>query len=166
MHSFCFVQTGLVSGNYDNAGGIRGIPWSVIWTQYFVIIRLIVMGCKWFTYTRLPISVIGMLLFLALELPQKYHTLQTQDFNKSSKIHSKFVAGKLASKSDRIRWSGLINHIHENRVETEVHLIARISSLCVNVQKYATYICAIMQWSLGITSRIATKSQADSSTAL
>ena len=51
-------------------------------------------------------------------------------------------------------------------METEVHLIARISSLCVNLKKYATYICAIMQWSLGVTSRTATKSQADSSTAL
>ena len=76
------------------------------------------------------------------------------------------VAGKLASKSDRIRWGRLINNIHENRVETEVHLLARISSLCVNVQKYATYICAIMQWSLGVTSRIAMKPQTASSTGL
>jgi len=25
MYSFCIVQTGLVSGNYDSAGGIREI---------------------------------------------------------------------------------------------------------------------------------------------
>jgi len=43
------------------------------------------MGCKWFAFIRLPISVIGMLLFLALELPQKYHILYTQDFNKVRK---------------------------------------------------------------------------------
>jgi len=37
----------------------------------------------------------------------------------------------------------LINHIHENPVETEEHLIAIISSMCVNIQKYARYICAV-----------------------
>jgi len=62
--------------------------------------------------------------------------------------------------------SRLVNHIYENPVETEVGLIARIMSVCVNIQKYARYICARTQWTLCITSRITMKSQAASSTAL
>jgi len=83
----------------------------------------------------------------------------------SSETHSDVVAGKWASKNDRIRWGRLISHIHENAVETEVHLIATISSMCVNIQKYPRYICAIMQWSLCVIFRITMKSQAASSTA-
>ena len=89
------------------------------------------MGCKYFAYTRLPISVIGRLLYLPWNY-RKNPTYYTHRISiKSSKTHSEFVAGKLASKSDRIRWCRLINNIHENRVETEVHLIARIPSLWV-----------------------------------
>ena len=43
-------------------------------------------------------------------------------------------------------------------------LIDRILSVSVNIQKQARYICAIMQWSLYVTSSITVKSQADSST--
>jgi hypothetical protein len=84
----------------------------------------------------------------------------------SSETHSEVGAVKWASKNDRISWGRLISHIHENPVETEAHLIARISSMCVNIQKYPTYICAIMQWSLCVNSRITVKSQAASLTAL
>ena len=84
----------------------------------------------------------------------------------SSETYSDVAAGKWASKNDRIRWDRLISYIHENPVETEVHLIARISSICVNIQIYARYIRCIMQWSLCVTSRITMKSQAASSTAL
>jgi len=57
-------------------------------------------------------------------------------------------------------WGRLISHIHEKPVETKVHLIARISSLCVNVQKFARYICARTQRTVCVTSSITIKSQA------
>jgi len=60
----------------------------------------------------------------------------------------------------------LISHIHYNPVEKEVHLIARISSLCVNVQKFARYICARTQRTLCVTSSITMNSQPGGSTAL
>jgi hypothetical protein len=41
-----------------------------------------VMGCKGFAYTRRSISIFGKLLLVALELPQRFHTLNTQDINK------------------------------------------------------------------------------------
>ena len=63
-------------------------------------------------------------------------------------------------------WVRLISHIHDNPVETEVHLIARISSLCVNVKKFARYICGRTQRTLCVTSSITMKSQAGGSTAL
>jgi len=72
----------------------------------------------------------------------------------------------LASKNDRMCWGRLISHIHDNPVEIEVHLIARISSLCVNVQKFARYICALTQRTLSDTYSITMKSQAGGSTAL
>jgi len=80
--------------------------------------------------------------------------------------HSEVVAGRLASRNDRMCWGRLISHIHDNPVETEVHLIAWISSLCVNVQKFARYICAPTQRTLCVTSRITLKLQAAISTAL
>jgi hypothetical protein len=52
-----------------------------------------VMGCKGFAYTRQSISVFGKLLLVALELPLKPHTLNTQDINKySSETHSEIVS--------------------------------------------------------------------------
>jgi len=33
-----------------------------------------------------------------------------------------------------------MNHIFENHVETEVDLMARIVSVCVNIKKYARHI--------------------------
>jgi len=84
----------------------------------------------------------------------------------SSETHSEVVAGKLASRNNRMCWGRLISHIQDNPVETEVHLIARISSLCVNVQKFAWYICARTQQTLCVTSSITLKSQAGSSTVL
>jgi hypothetical protein len=59
-----------------------------------------------------------------------------------------------------------VSHIYENPVETEMDLIARILPMCVNVQKYVRYICALSQRSLCVTCRITMKSQADSSTTL
>jgi len=59
-----------------------------------------------------------------------------------------------------------MNHIYENPVETQVYLKARILSLCVNIKKYARYICSRTQRTLCATSRITMKSQAASSTAL
>ena len=59
-----------------------------------------------------------------------------------------------------------MRHIYETPVETVVDLIARILSVCVNIQKYARYICARTQRTLCVTSRITMKSQAASSTAL
>ena len=63
-------------------------------------------------------------------------------------------------------WGRLIRHIHVKPVETEVHVIARISSLCVNVQKFARYICARTQRTVCVTSSITIMSQAGGSTAL
>jgi len=63
-------------------------------------------------------------------------------------------------------WGRLISHIHDNPVETELHLIARMSSLCVYVQKFARYICAQKQRTFCVTSSITRKSQAIGSTAL
>jgi len=58
-----------------------------------------------------------------------------------------------------------MNHLYENPVETEVNLIARILSVCVNIKKYARYYCARKQRTLCVTSRITMTSQAASSTA-
>ena len=63
-------------------------------------------------------------------------------------------------------WGRLISHIHDNPVETEVHMIARISSLCVNIKKFARYISAQTQRTLCVTTSITVKSQAGGSTAL
>ena len=67
-----------------------------------------------------------------------------------------------------IEWFGdrLMNHIYENPVDTEMNLVARILSVCVNIQKYARYICAQTQRTLCVTCRITMKSQAGSSKAL
>jgi hypothetical protein len=59
-----------------------------------------------------------------------------------------------------------MSHIYENPVETQVDLIDRILSLCVNIKKYTRYFCDRKQQTLCVTSRIAMKSQAASSTAL
>jgi hypothetical protein len=59
-----------------------------------------------------------------------------------------------------------MSHIYENPVETEVDLIARISLVCVNIQKQARYICACTQRSLCFTSTITMKSQTASATIL
>jgi len=56
--------------------------------------------------------------------------------------------------------------IYDNPVETEVDLTATILSVCVNINKYARYICARTLRTLCGTSRITMKSQTDSSTAL
>ena len=80
---------------------------------------------------------------------------------KSSDTITEIVGGKEASKFD-----SLVNHIYENPVETEVGLIARILSVCVKIKTYARCICARMQRTLCVTSRITMKSQAASSTAL
>jgi hypothetical protein len=76
------------------------------------------------------------------------------------------VRGKGTSKFDRMVWGCLASHIYENPVETEVDLIGRISSVCVNFQKYAMYICVCMQWSLCVASSITMMSQPASLTAL
>ena len=52
--------------------------------------------------------------------------------------------GKWALKIDRIFLGPLMRYIYENPFETEVDLIARISSVCVYIQTQARYICAIM----------------------
>jgi hypothetical protein len=122
------------------------------------------MGCKGFAYTRRSISVFGKLLLVALELPLKSHTLNTQDIN-SWETYSEIVSGKWASKTDRIFLGRLMSHIYENREETEVDLIAIILSVYVNIQKYARYICPRTQRTLCVNSSITTKSQAASSTA-
>jgi len=83
----------------------------------------------------------------------------------SSETQSEVVAGTLASRNDRMCWDRLISRIHDNPVEIEVHLIARISSQCVNVQKFARYICARKQRTVCVTSSITIKSQARGSTA-
>jgi hypothetical protein len=70
--------------------------------MYFVNIRLVVMGCKGFAYTRRTISVIGKFLFVALELPQKSRILNTQFINKYFETPTEFFSGKCASKIDRI----------------------------------------------------------------
>jgi len=49
----------------------------------------------------------------------------------SSVAHSEIVAGKWASKMDRIRWGLLLSHTNGNPVDTEVDLIVRVSSECV-----------------------------------
>jgi len=59
-----------------------------------------------------------------------------------------------------------MNHFYENPVETKMDLISRILSVCVNIEKYARYICARKQRTLCVTSRITMMSQAASSTAL
>jgi len=63
-------------------------------------------------------------------------------------------------------WGRLISHIHDNAVEIEVHLLPRISSLCVNIKKFARYICVRTQRTLCVTSSITMKSQTGGSTAL
>ena len=55
--------------------------------------------------------------------------------------------------------------IYENPVETEVDLIARITSVCENIKKYTIYMCACMHQTECVTSNITVKSQATSSTA-
>jgi hypothetical protein len=59
-----------------------------------------------------------------------------------------------------------MSHICETPVETVVDLIARILSACVNIKKYARYICTRTQRTFCVTSRITMKSQAASMTAL
>jgi len=59
-----------------------------------------------------------------------------------------------------------MNHIYENPVETKVDLIARILSVCVNIKKYARYICIRTQRTLYVTSRITMMPEAASSTDL
>jgi len=68
-------------------------------------------GVKWFTYTRLPISVIGTLFFLALELPQKYHILYTQDFNKEFENAFRICCRKVGLK-ERQNSLGSLNKPH------------------------------------------------------
>jgi hypothetical protein len=58
-----------------------------------------------------------------------------------------------------------MSHIYENPVETEEDLLARILSGCVNVQKYARYICIRTQQTLCVTCNFTVKSQAASSIA-
>ena len=59
-----------------------------------------------------------------------------------------------------------MNNIYRNSKKKIVGLIARILSVCVNIQKYARYICARTHRTVCVTSRITMKSQAASSTAL
>jgi hypothetical protein len=59
-----------------------------------------------------------------------------------------------------------MSHIYEDPVEREVDLIARILSVCVNIQKQARYICARRQRTLCVTSSITMMSQSASSTVL
>jgi hypothetical protein len=63
-------------------------------------------------------------------------------------------------------WDRLMSNIYHNSVEIGVDLIAWISSVCVNIQKYAIYICACKRRTLCIASNITLKSQAASLTAL
>jgi hypothetical protein len=42
-------------------------------------------------------------------------------------------------------WGRLKTHIYENPLETEVDVIARISSVYVSIKKYAIYLCALTQ---------------------
>jgi hypothetical protein len=56
--------------------------------------------------------------------------------------------------------------IYENPVQTEVDLIHRISSVCVNIPKYVMYFYARRQRTLVITSSITMKSEAAGSKAL
>jgi hypothetical protein len=53
----------------------------------------------------------------------------------SSERLSEIFGGKWASKFNRMRWGRLMSPIYGNPVETEVNLIARILSVCVNFQK-------------------------------
>jgi hypothetical protein len=78
----------------------------------------------------------------------------------------RYCERKGASKFDRMIWGRVINDIYLNPKVTEVDLIARILSVCVNIQKYAKYICDRMQRTLCVNSRITIKSRAASSTAL
>jgi len=96
---------------------------------------MVVMGCNSFAYTCLSTSVIGKLLLLSWNYSKNpiYHIHRI--VINSSETQSEVVAGKWASRNDRNCWGGLVSHIHDNPVETEMHLIARTSSLCVNVQK-------------------------------
>jgi hypothetical protein len=59
-----------------------------------------------------------------------------------------------------------MSHIYENPVGREVDVIARISSPCVNIQKYAMYIFALTQRALCVASSITMMPQAASSTAV
>jgi hypothetical protein len=84
----------------------------------------------------------------------------------SSETHSEVVSGKWASKIDRIVWVRLVSHIYENPVETEVDLIARISPVFVNFEKYVRYICTHSHRSLCVTSTMTMISQLARSTAV
>jgi len=59
-----------------------------------------------------------------------------------------------------------MSHIYGNHVETEVDLLARILSVCVNIQKFARYTCIRTQRTLCVTWQITMKSQAACSTAI
>jgi hypothetical protein len=67
---------------------------------------------------------------------------------------------------DRMIWGRLSSHIDENPVETEVDLITRRPSVCVNIQNYAMYVFALTQRTLCVAYSIIMKSQAPSSIAL
>jgi len=58
-----------------------------------------------------------------------------------------------------------MSYIYGNLVETEVDLLARMLTVCVNIKKYARYICIRTQRTVCVTCSITMKSQADSSTA-
>jgi hypothetical protein len=82
----------------------------------------------------------------------------------SSETLSEIVRGKGVSNFDRMLWGRLMSYIYEKPVETEVYLLARILSVCVNIKKYD--ICTRKQRTFCVTCRIAVTSQAASSTAI
>jgi len=59
-----------------------------------------------------------------------------------------------------------MSHIYENPVETEMDLIARTSSVCVNIKTYSMYICVRTQRTLVVPCSITMKSPAANSTIL
>ena len=83
----------------------------IIWTMNFVNIRLVVVACKGFAYTRRSISVIGKPLFVDLELPQKSHILNTQDIIKAFGNTFRSCFRKVVIK-DRYNLLGSLNEPH------------------------------------------------------
>jgi predicted nuclease of restriction endonuclease-like RecB superfamily len=64
------------------------------------------------------------------------------------------LRGNWASKIDGMICGRLMIHIYDNPVETEVDLIGRISSVLLNIKKYAIYICSRTQRTLCVASSI------------